>query len=328
MTQNSELVFDVKSCDPASTPLILLRGGTSGEREISLASGAGVEKALIEEGFPVTTLDPADPEFFTQMVDARNAGAKAVFICLHGKGGEDGTMQGLCELLGLPYTGPGVLASALAMDKARAKVHYLDAGLKTPRSINIVRGDDWYVEDIVAVVGNKCVVKPATEGSAIGVYIAHDPAEIAPAVEAVLAIDTQVVIETYIAGTEITAAVLGNENPQALPVVEIVPKNEFYDFESKYAEGGAQHIIPARISDEITARVQADAIKAHKALGCTCVSRTDMIIDEDGTPWLLETNTIPGMTSTSLLPDAASKVGLSYGALCHLLIDFAIEAKA
>lgn len=313
-------------CDPATTPLVLFCGGASGEREISLSSGKGVEKALRDEGFDVTVLDPAAPRFLASLEKAVEDGARAAFVCLHGKGGEDGTVQGLCELIGLPYTGPGVLASALAMDKARAKTYYIANSLPTPNSVTVSRGAPWRAQELIAAVGEKCVVKPATEGSALGVTIVHAPSELEWAIELGLSIDTHVVVERFVEGVEVTVAVLGNDNPQALPVIEIVPKNEFYDFESKYAEGGAQHIIPARISAEAAAACQRIAVLAHTSLGCTGVSRSDMIIDASGTPWILETNTIPGMTSTSLLPDAAAHVGISYQALCHLLVDCALDA--
>lgn len=313
------------TCEPANTPVVLLCGGTSDERDISLMSGKGVEEALIKEGFPVITLDPADKGFLSAIEQASEEGAKVAFICLHGKGGEDGTMQGLCELIGLPYTGPGVLASALAMDKARAKICYRDADLPTPMSMTVKAEDKPDIDDLIAHVGEKCVVKPACDGSALGVTIVHDRSELAPALKTALDLDSQALVEQYVAGTEVTVAVLGNEDPIALPVIEIVPRNEFYDFDAKYAVGGAQHIIPARISDEQTRACQEYAIGAHRALGCTGVSRTDMIIDEGGTPWLLETNTIPGMTATSLLPDTAAKAGIPYEKLCHLLIDYALE---
>jgi D-alanine-D-alanine ligase len=328
MGEFDDITLPRVSCDPGETPLILLCGGSSGERDISLISGKGVERALRDEGFPVEVLDPADRGFLSKFSSAVESGTKAVFICLHGKGGEDGTVQGLCELVKIPYTGPGVLASALAMDKARSKVMYAANSLPTPNSLSISRGSTWNIDQIVSAVGEKCVVKPATEGSAIGVTIVHESDDLSAAIESALSIDDLVIVERFVEGTEITVAVLGNDEPFALPVIEIVPRNEFYDFDAKYSNGGAKHIIPARLDEQAMLASERNAILAHKALGCTGVSRSDFIVDDEGTPWILETNTIPGMTETSLLPDAASKLGISYRQLCHMLIDFALEEHA
>jgi len=315
-------MFEVTSCIPAETKVLLLKGGTSGEREISLSSAEGVAAALRVCGFPVTEVDTGRDGYLHAIADAD---ADVVFICLHGKCGEDGTVQGLCELMGKPFVGPGVLASALAMDKSRAKVFYIASGLPTPNSVTLHRGVPYSIDEIIAAVGEKSVVKPATEGSALGVSIAHSPEELDDAISAALAIDEVALVERFVEGVEVTVAVLGNDHPEALPVIEIVPKNEFYDFESKYAEGGAQHICPARISPEQTEACQRIAVTAHKVLGCRGVSRSDLIIDASGTCWLLETNTIPGMTKTSLLPDAANTVGVGYPQLCRLLVEYALE---
>lgn len=317
-------MFDVTPCNPSETKILLLKGGTSGEREISLASAQGVAAGLREEGFIVTEVDTGKDGYLHAIADADT---DVVFICLHGKNGEDGTVQGLCELMGKPFVGPGVLASALAMDKARAKTFYIASGLPTPNSVTLKRGKTYSVDEIVAAVGEKSVVKPATEGSALGVSIVHNIGEMTAALDAAFAIDEVVLVERFVEGIEVTVAVMGNDNPEALPVIEIVPKNEFYDFESKYEIGGAQHICPARISEDITQSCQRIAIAAHKVLGCRGVSRSDLIIDASGTCWLLETNTIPGMTQTSLLPDAAKTAGISYAKLCRLLVEYALEDK-
>ncbi len=315
-------MLNTRPCDPASTKVLLLKGGTSGEREISLVSGAAVAKALREMGFDVTEVDTGEDGYLHTIIETPS---DVVFICLHGKYGEDGTMQGLCELLGKPYVGPGVLASALAMDKARAKHLYVAAGLSTPTSFVLSRDDEYTIDKIVAAVGERCVVKPTTEGSALGVTIVHDPADLQAAIDTVFAIDSTALIESYVSGIEVTAAVMGNADPIALPIIEIIPQNEFYDFESKYAPGGAQHICPARISDEATQACQKAAIAAHEALGCKGVSRTDIIIDDAGTCWVLETNTIPGMTATSLLPDAARAIGIEFPDLCKKMVELALE---
>ncbi|MDO4532278.1 MAG: D-alanine--D-alanine ligase [Coriobacteriia bacterium] len=308
--------------DPSSLSVALLAGGASGEREISLASGAGASEALKEAGFNVTILDPAEKEDLKALLDGN---FDVAFICLHGKYGEDGTIQGLLEILNIPYIGSGVWSSSLAMDKSRTKVFYRHFGINTPRSITLHRGDSYQVEPIAEKLGFPCVVKPANEGSALGVHIVDNLEALGKAIEEVAAIDTEVLMETYIKGTELTVAVLGNKDPIALPVIEIVPKNEFYDFESKYAPGGSEHICPARLSDEDTANAQQIAIAAHKALGCRGVSRTDIILDEAGVCWVLETNTVPGMTATSLFPDSARAAGYSFPEVCTKLIELALE---
>ena len=315
-------MIETTPCNPAETTVVLLLGGTSGEREISLDSGRSSAAALREEGFTVYEVDTAEADYQQQILDAA---PDVVFICLHGKGGEDGTIQAVLEEMGLPYTGSGVQASATAIDKIASKEVYVESGIPTPDVVTLNRGDDYSLEQIVAKVGEKSVVKPAKEGSTLGIHIVHDPSELPEAIEEALAIDDRALVERFVKGMEVTVAVLGNDEPEALPIIEIVPAAEFYDFESKYAPGGSTHIIPARISDEETEACRRYAMKAHEALGCRGVSRSDFIIDDQGTPWILETNTIPGMTSTSLLPDAARKVGIEFGPLCRLLVELALE---
>ena len=309
--------------EPSTCKVALLAGGTSGERTISLASGEGAKQALEEAGFSIEMIDPALKE---DLVKLAQGSFDVAFICLHGKGGEDGTIQGMLELLGIPYTGSGVLSSALALDKAKAKVIYRDACIPTPRSVEIFASDALeHTKSLIECVSVPCVVKPATEGSALGVEIVTDKTKILEAVEKTLKIDSSVLVEDYIAGTEVTVAVLGNEDARALPVIEIVPINDFYDFESKYAPGGSKHICPAPLDERTTESVQRYAEQAHKALGCKGMSRSDFIIDADGNAWILETNTIPGMTATSLLPDAGRAAGMSFSELCTKLIEYALE---
>ena len=308
--------------NPTECRVALISGGTSGEREISLASGKGAKEALEQAGFPVTMLDPANKDDIKRLIEEP---FDVAFLTLHGKMGEDGTIQGMLEMFDIPYTCSGVIGSAIAMDKARSKVLYADAGIPTATSVSLRATDVINIPEIIETVGIPCVVKPATEGSALGVEIVEDADDLPTAIDRVFEIDDQLVIESFIAGTEITVAVLGNDETEALPVIEIVPQGEFYDFESKYAPGGSQHICPARLSDDVTAVAQDYAQRAHRALGCRGVSRSDFIIDADGTPWILETNTIPGMTATSLLPDAARAAGYDFPALCTKLIEFALE---
>ena len=302
----------------------LLAGGTSGEREISLQSGKGAKAALEEAGYQVTKLDPANKEDLKRLIDEH---FDVAFLCMHGKMGEDGILQGFLETLGIPYTCSGVQASALAIDKAKAKVLYEKAGITTPKSLTITKESTITAKQIAAMLGTPCVLKPATEGSALGVEIIDSEDGIEDAMKRIFEIDDVIVAEQFVEGTEITVAVLGNEEPTPLPIIQIVPKKgEFYDFESKYAPGGSDHICPAPLDEGIAAQAREGAIKAHKVLGCSGVSRSDFIIDEGGQPWILETNTIPGMTATSLLPDAARAAGISFPELCTKLIEFALEA--
>jgi len=312
------------SIRPEEIRVALLMGGRSAEREVSLNTGAQVAKALIASGFDVVEIDTGDDEFVTELSRSE---AHVAFICLHGRFGEDGTVQGLCELLELPYVGSGVLASALAMDKVMSKHFYAHVGIPTPDYIVVHRGDEVDVEAVTAQLGAKTVVKPANEGSAIGVTISHEPAELAGAIGEAFRYDRAVLIERFVSGTEVTVGVLGNEHPIALPTLEIVPEHEFYDYDSKYLPGMSRHICPARISDEAREECERLGVRAHTALGCRGMSRSDLIVEADGAVWLLETNTIPGMTETSLLPDAARAAGIEFVDLCRRLVELAVEPR-
>lgn len=320
-------MITTKPCDPAVTKVVLLKGGKSGEREISLKSGAACAEALREEGFDVVEIDLAADDALQQIVNAKPT---VVFLALHGKYGEDGCVQGLCELLGVPYTGSGVLASALAMDKERAKVIYRAAGLKTAPWTVLHPEDKRDANLIIEELGEKVVVKAVHQGSSLGVFIVEGATELEMAIADAFEFDDTVLVEKYIQGTETTVAVLGNGELEALPVIEIVPQGDSttYDFTAKYAAGGSKHIIPARLDAPVTAACQEMALRAHRALGCRGVSRTDIFVDEAGECWAIETNTLPGMTSTSLLPDTAGTVGISFGALCRMLIELALEEHA
>jgi D-alanine-D-alanine ligase len=308
--------------DPAHTRVALLAGGTSEEREISIASGKGAQEALEQAGFTVTVLDPAEKTDLKKLIDGL---FDVAFLCLHGRCGEDGTMQGMLEVIGLPYTGPGVWASATAMNKAKAKIYYEENGIPTPRSITLHGRHEVSVEYLHDHLGNCIVVKPAAEGSALGVTIVRTMEDMENALDQAFLLDNTVLAETYVSGIELTVAVIGNDDVRALPVIEIIPQSDFYDFESKYAPGGSQHICPARLDDETTRRVQEIAVAAHRSLDCQGVSRTDIILDGQGTCWVLETNTIPGMTATSLLPDAGRAAGIDFPELCAELIRLALE---
>jgi len=302
----------------------ILMGGRSAEREVSLNTAAQVAAALRETGHAVTEIDSAQSDFVEQL---RASAPDAVFICLHGRYGEDGTIQGLLELLDLPYVGSGVLASALAMDKVMSKRLFSHAGLASPEYVEIRRGEPLDLDAIVASLGAKSVVKPSNEGSSVGMSIVHEPVELAAAIDKAFACDESVLIERFVAGVEVTVGVVGNRDPLVLPTLEIVPEHEFYDYESKYVPGMSSHIIPARVSEEARAECQRLALAAHQLLGCRGMSRSDTIVTPEGSVYLLEVNTIPGMTSTSLLPDAARAAGIEFPELCDRLVALAMESR-
>ena len=308
---------------PQECRVALLAGGTSGEREISINSGKGAKPALEEAGFQVEWIDPAKKEDLKRLIDED---FDVAFLCLHGKMGEDGTIQGMLEMLHIPYTCSGVQASAIAMDKIKSKIMYMTGDIPTAKFRQLKEGQELDYDALVDEIGIPCVVKAAREGSSLGVEIVKDAADLPDAIERVFAVDPLALIESFVEGREFTCAVLGNDDPRALPLIEIVPKiGDSYDFESKYAPGGSEHICPAPIDEETTRKMQEYAIMAHKVLGCRGVSRSDFIVDADGIPWILETNTIPGMTATSLLPDAARAAGMTFPELCTALIEYALE---
>lgn len=318
-------MFDINAnVNSSEMKVALLAGGTSAEREISLSSEKGARAALEEAGFQVTTLDPSkDKDLQALMTEPFDV----AFLVTHGKGGEDGSLQGFLETIGLPYTCSGVAASAISMDKDKTKLVYREAGVPTAENVTIFSGDDVDAGKIAAKLGDKVVVKAATEGSSIGVYIVEGENEIESAIEQALELDDTVVVESFKQGREFTVVVLDAPGPKALPIIEIVPKNASYDFESKYAPGGSEHVCPAPLKDKEASEMSSFAVAAHKALGCAGVSRTDFIMNEDGEMWALETNTIPGMTQTSLLPDAARAAGMEFSELVTVLIANALARQ-
>lgn len=315
------------SHNPSDTKIALLAGGVSGEREISLKSAAGAKEALLQAGYEVEQLDPKSQEDLKKLVDG---GYDVAFLCLHGVLGEDGCIQGFLETLGIPYTCSGVWSSATCIDKAKAKVFYEKNDIPTPQSTIVSPQDAGNLAEVVAAIadtlGDKVVVKASTEGSSIGVYIADGPSQVTEALEAELSQGNTVVVERYVKGREFTCVVLGSgDAAQALPVIEIIPKNESYDFESKYAEGGCVHVCPAELAEPEAAAIQRYAVMAQNALECAGAARTDFLMDADGGIWALETNTVPGMTATSLLPDAAAAAGLSFPELCTVMVQMALD---
>lgn len=304
----------------------VLYGGVSGEREVSLASGKGIIQALKANNHDVIAID-FNPNDLSEII---NLDVDLVFIGLHGKHGEDGKVQGLLEMLGMPYVGSGVLASALAMDKSKAKQIF---GL---HDIPIAKSNVYSLKDTAAIEAAETsiksnfevpfVIKPNSEGSTLGLTIIKDEKQIREALINAQKSDDYAIIEQFVDGIELTVPVKGKIGEEvALPIIEIVPKNELYDYESKYTEGGSEHIIPARISEEMTSKIKEYAVKAHQALGCETYSRADFILTKENVPFILEVNTLPGMTSTSLFPDAADKVGLSYEEMIEEFVNLSIK---
>ena len=305
--------------------IALIFGGISSEREVSLSSGKQVLDALDKERYNILTYDPKTdiPQLVT---DA--SGIDCALIILHGPYGEDGTVQGLLDLLDIPYQGAGVLGSAVAMNKLLSKQLYESAGLSVPPYALMRRGDAVEVDHLVNELGLPLVVKPVETGSSVGMSIVRTDSALATAVAKALEFGTTAMIEAHISGTEITCGVIGNEDPQALPLIEIIPgkDHEFFDYEAKYQPGATQEICPARIDAELTRKAQAHAIAAHQVLYCQGYSRTDMILRE-GTFFILETNTIPGMTATSLFPQSAQAAGMSFSQLLDKLIELGMAAR-
>lgn len=304
----------------------VLAGGWSDERSISLDSGRACANALKEAGFArVELLDIAADGFVKSISEG---GYDVAFVALHGPFGEDGCIQGFLEILHIPYTFSGVLGSAAGTEKEVAKMIYRAAGIPCPRGIVLAAGealDASVCDQLVEELGLPLFVKPAANGSSYGITRVSDPARLAGAVELAARGGGAVLIEECIVGTEITVPVIGNSNPQPLPIVEIVTGAEFYDLTVKYEPAALHHIIPARLSDDVGARAQARAVAAHKALGCRGCSRSDFIVTAEGEPIILETNTIPGMTETSLLPDSARHAGIAFPELCTRFIEWALE---
>lgn len=301
----------------------LLSGGISSEREVSLQSGDQVYEALDKDNYQIRRYDPKT-DLGRLVKDASMI--DVALIILHGPYGEDGTVQGLLDLLHIPYQGSGVLGSALAMNKAVTKKLYEKADLPVPPYIIYDRNDNVNVDACVKQLGLPLVVKPVSGGSSVGMSIVRSTADLQDALDRAIVYDSAVMAESYIDGTELTAGVIGNKKLNALPIIEIVPdqSREFFDYEAKYTPGVTREICPARIDDELTQQAQSYARIAHRTLYCRGYSRTDMIL-KDRKIYVLETNTIPGMTATSLLPQAAQVGGLSFSQLMDNLIELALE---
>lgn len=325
--------------------IVLLAGGSSPEREISLRSGKAIYKALIELGHNVKLVDPAlgknqpknEEEFFNPELNKENISTEKyldafqleafndtdlVFIALHGKWGEDGTVQSILDLMNLKYTGSGVLASSIGIDKNISKVIVKHFGVITPQWKLVSKKDKQNLLNIVEEVGLPCIFKPNDQGSTIGFSLINNLSEVEAAFEEALKYSDYVLIEKYIKGRELTVSILGDE---ALPIVEVKPKHQLYDYECKYTKGMTQYICPAELNLEVTKKIQEYALIAFRACKCEIFGRVDFILDEDNIPYFLEINTIPGMTDLSLVPMAAKAVGISFNDLISKIIELSLR---
>ncbi len=308
----------------------VLAGGTSAEREVSLKSGGAVFKALLERGYDAVFIDAAD-DIYAAITSQK---VELIFIALHGGHGENGAVQGYLEVMGMPYTGSGVLASALAMDKVASKKIFRYHGIPVPPFRILGRED---IPDDIHTLAPGCliggatidfgmpwVVKPASEGSSIGVHIVKNGDELSVALEDAFKYGEKIIVEQYIKGKEIQIGILGQK---ALGGVEVRPSAEFYSYEAKYTPGMTSYILPPEVSEEEYETLKATALRAHDALGCSGATRVDLILDQDHKAYLLEVNTIPGMTETSLLPKIAKLAGYDFGDLIEEILRSAIEER-
>lgn len=322
--------------------IALLLGGTSPEREISKLSGKSILKALYDLGYKVKVIDPAyglsqpkeEEKFFDEKdyttrsnrnyVEAINStmfdDVDVAFLALHGKWGEDGTIQSLLELRGIKYTGSKILSSSLAMDKCMTKIMFQHFDVNTPRWFVVNNSEEDY--DLIRIkikkfFGYPCVIKPNDEGSTIGLTICRGDVEVPYAIKTAFKFSKKVLVEEYIAGHELTVAVLGQ---QALPVLEIKPKSGFYDYENKYTQGKTDYIVPAEIPQKIAEHLQHQALLAFNSVGCQSYARVDFRMTNDYKTYCLEVNTLPGMTSTSLVPKMANAAGISFEQLIDRII--------
>ena len=305
--------------------VLVLMGGMSEEREVSLRSGTAVLKALKNLGYAAEGID-LQPDTMQKIIDLH---PDVVFLALHGKYGEDGTIQGLLEILGIPYTGSGVASSAICMNKVLSKKLFQYENIPTAPFVVLRQGYVPDEEELYSQLEEQfafpMVVKAAGQGSSIGTRIVRSREDLPDAVKEAFKYDTELLVEKYIEGVEVTVPVIGNQQPEALPVIEITAVNEFYDYESKYTPGMCEHIIPARINEAHRQLVEEISLLTYTAMGCRGFARVDLIIDKQGQPYVLEVNTIPGMTEMSLVPDSARAAGYSFEDLVEKIVCLALE---
>lgn len=294
-------------------------GGISSEREISLKTGEGIFNALKNSGYNAEYIDfKGDNVSVFKNIDI-------AFLALHGKYGEDGTVQGVLELLKIPYTGSGILASALAIDKIFSKKIFIFEEIPTPAYIGLNLNRNINIEevkkDVIKKIGYPLVVKPSREGSTIGITIIQDEGDLEDAINFAKIYDSAILLEKFISGRQMTVSLIGDK-PIALPLTEIRPKSGFYDFKSKYTAGLTEYITPAILERSLEEKIKALAVKTHNCLCCHGVSRVDLIIDENNMPFILEINTMPGMTATSLVPKAAAAAGINFEKLAEIILNY------
>lgn len=330
--------------------MAVVMGGVSAEREISLQSGRALSRALREAGFSVVevevvSLSPGNEPSFAPVVEGalatsfeelpgllRAERCEVAVLALHGPYGEDGHVQALLEVAGIPYTGSGVLASALGMDKSASKRTFKGAGVRVPEGFEVRAGEpvEGVFERAKGLLGLPVVVKPTCQGSTVGVGLAHDLEEFERALKGALRYGPAALVEEFVPGREVTVGVVefpDEGGPRPLPPIEIRPLTGtgLYDFEAKYAPGGSEHLVPAPLTEAERAKAEEAALRAYKALGCSGVARVDMRLREDGSVFVLEVNTIPGFTERSLVPEAARAAGISFPELASLMVETALR---
>jgi D-alanine-D-alanine ligase len=298
----------------------VISGGISSEREISLLTGKNIYQSLLESGYNALFIDLKD-DFYSKLKEINLA-----FLAVHGRYGEDGTAQGLLELMKIPYTGSGVLASAIAINKVMSKKILIYENIPTPEYIELNSASGEGLKEMVSVIEKKfdypIIVKPNSEGSTIGVNIVQKKDQLKHAVKEAIKYDNKILVEEYIKGRELTVSIIGRE-PVALPIIEIKPKSGFYDYKSKYTKNMTQYIVPAELDKKVANRVSEMALKCHRVLECSGISRVDFILDDTGNAYVFELNTMPGMTATSLVPKAAKAAGIDFALLVEIILDSA-----
>jgi D-alanine-D-alanine ligase len=298
----------------------VISGGISSEREISLLTGKNIYQSLLESGYNALFIDLMD-DFYSKLKEINLA-----FLAVHGRYGEDGTAQGLLELMKIPYTGSGVLASAIAINKVMSKKILIYENIPTPEYIELNSASGEGLKEMVSVIEKKfdypIIVKPNSEGSTIGVNIVQKKDQLKHAVKEAIKYDNKILVEEYIKGRELTVSIIGRE-PVALPIIEIKPKSGFYDYKSKYTKNMTQYIVPAELDKKVANRVSEMALKCHRVLECSGISRVDFILDDTGNAYVFELNTMPGMTATSLVPKAAKAAGIDFALLVEIILDSA-----
>ena len=301
----------------AGKRVAVVMGGLSAEREVSLNTGAGVHAALVGNKWDAVAIDWKEGTSLAQLLE--DAGADVVWNALHGTYGEDGAVQGLCTCLRIPCTGSGILASALAMDKVMSKRIFESNGIPTPRWKLLPHDGPADGSDAAELADWKlpCVVKPANEGSSVGVSVVEDRAQLAPAIAMARKFHGPVIVEDYIAGTEVFVGIL---NDRVLGSVEVRPATKFYDYEAKYKRNDTQYLLPPELPADVMARCDQHALASYRALGCSGHARPDLRINAAGEVFVLEVNTLPGMTATSLLPKIAKRAGMDYATLCEEIL--------